>query len=42
MPLLLGAMKKNVADPAGAEGLINALSDKHNGSILEDLGGMFS
>ena len=41
MPLLLGAMKKNAASPQGAEGLINALSNKHNGSILDDLGGLF-
>lgn len=42
MPLLLGAMKKNVASsPQGAEGLMNALSSKHNGSILDDLGGLF-
>lgn len=42
MPLLLGAMKKNVATPEGAQGLMNALSSKHNGSILDDLGGLFS
>ena len=41
MPLLLGAMKKNVAAPGGAEGLMNALSSKHDGSILDDLGGLF-
>jgi len=42
MPLLLGAMKKNVATPQGAQGLMNALSsNKHNGSILDDLGGLF-
>ncbi|MGB5459437.1 MAG: DUF937 domain-containing protein [Eudoraea sp.] len=41
MPLLLGAMKKNVATPEGAQGLMNALSSKHNGSILDDLGGLF-
>ncbi len=41
MPLLLGAMKKNVASPGGAEGLMNALSSKHDGSILDDLGGLF-
>lgn len=41
MPLLLGAMKKNVADPNGAEGLMNALTSKHQGGILEDLGGLF-
>ena len=42
MPLLLGAMKKNVSTPTGAEGLMNALSSKHDGSILDDLGGLFS
>ncbi|MBT8311349.1 MAG: DUF937 domain-containing protein, partial [Flavobacteriaceae bacterium] len=41
MPLLLGAMKKNVKSPQGAEGLMNALSGKHDGSILDDLGGLF-
>ncbi|MDE3740353.1 DUF937 domain-containing protein [Maribacter polysaccharolyticus] len=41
MPLLLGAMKKNVSSPQGAEGLMSALSSKHDGSILDDLGGLF-
>lgn len=41
MPLLLGAMKKNVNSPNGAEGLMNALSSKHDGSILDNLGGLF-
>jgi len=41
MPLLLGAMKKNVSTPQGAQGLMNALSNKHDGSILNDLGGLF-
>lgn len=41
MPLLLGAMKKNVSSPEGAAGLMSALSGKHNGSILNDLGGLF-
>lgn len=41
MPLLLGAMKKNVSSPGGAEGLMNALSSKHDGSILDNLGGLF-
>lgn len=41
MPLLLGAMKKNVSSPQGAQGLMNALSSKHDGSILDDLGGLF-
>jgi len=41
MPLLLGAMKKNTAEPQGAEGLMNALSSRHDGSILDNLGGLF-
>lgn len=41
MPLLLGALKKNISSPDGAEGVMNALSAKHNGSILDDLGGLF-
>ena len=42
MPVLLGAMKKNVKSPEGAQGLMNALSNKHSGSILDNLGGLFS
>jgi hypothetical protein len=43
MPLLLGAMKKNVSSPEGAQGLMSALSSsKHNGSILDNLGGLFN
>ncbi len=41
MPLLLGAMKKNVTSSQGAQGLMSALSSKHDGSILENLGGLF-
>ncbi len=42
MPLILGAMKKNVSSsPQGAQGLMNALSNKHDGSILDNLGGLF-
>ncbi|MFD2098692.1 DUF937 domain-containing protein [Flagellimonas iocasae] len=41
MPLLMGAMKKNTSTPGGAQGLMNALSSKHDGSILNDLGGLF-
>jgi hypothetical protein len=41
MPLLLGAMKKNAAAPNGAEGLMNAISSKHDGGILDNLGGLF-
>ncbi|MEM9649300.1 MAG: DUF937 domain-containing protein [Bacteroidota bacterium] len=41
MPLLMGAMKRNASTPTGAQGLMNALSSKHDGSILDDLGGLF-
>lgn len=43
MPLLLGAMKKNVSSsPQGAQNLMSALSNKHDGSILNNLGGLFN
>lgn len=41
LPLLMGAMKKNAGTPDGAAGLMNALSSKHSGGILDDLGGLF-
>lgn len=41
LPLLMGAMKKNASTPEGAQGLMNALSNKHDGGILNDLGGLF-
>lgn len=42
MPILMGAMKRNASTPDGAQGLMNALSSKHDGSILDNLGGLFS
>jgi hypothetical protein len=41
MPLLMGAMKKNASTPEGAQNLMGALSSKHNGSILDNLGDFF-
>lgn len=41
MPLLMGAMKRNASSPQGAEGLNNALENKHDGSILDNLGSLF-
>lgn len=41
MPVLMGAMQKNAASPEGAQGLMSALSEKHDGSILDNLGGLF-
>ena len=42
LPVLMGAMKKNAQSPEGAQGLMNALSNKHDGSILDNLGGLFN
>lgn len=41
LPVLMGAMKKNAQTPEGAAGLMGALSSKHDGSILDNLGGLF-
>ncbi|WP_343486415.1 DUF937 domain-containing protein [Allomuricauda sp. d1] len=40
MPLIMGQMKRNVSQ-GGADGLLNALSSKHTGGILDNLGGLF-
>ena len=42
LPVLMKAMERNAASPQGAEGLMVALSNKHDGSILDNLGGLFS
>lgn len=42
MPVLMQAMKRNASTPQGAEGLLGALNSKHDGSILDDLGGLFA
>jgi hypothetical protein len=41
LPVLMKAMQRNSATPEGAEGLMGALSGKHDGSILDNLGGLF-
>jgi hypothetical protein len=41
LPVLMQAMKQNASTPQGAEGLLGALKSKHDGSILDDLGGLF-
>ncbi len=38
LPLILGAMKNNASTPQGAEGLMGALSNKHDGKLLDNLG----
>lgn len=42
LPVLMAAMKRNASTPQGAEGLMGALNGKHDGSILDNLGGLFS
>ena len=41
LPVLMKAMQRNASTPEGAEGLMGALSNKHDGSILDNLGGLF-
>ena len=41
LPVLMKAMQNNASTPEGAEGLMGALSGKHDGSILDNLGGLF-
>lgn len=42
LPVLMKAMQRNASTPQGAEGLLGALSNKHDGSILDNLGGLFN
>ncbi|PKV51492.1 uncharacterized protein DUF937 [Aquimarina sp. MAR_2010_214] len=41
MPVLMGAMQRNASTPEGASGLLGALTGKHSGGILDNLGGLF-
>ncbi|SDS44140.1 protein of unknown function [Formosa sp. Hel1_31_208] len=41
LPVLMKAMERNASTPQGAEGLMGALSNKHDGSILDNLSGLF-
>ena len=41
LPVLMKAMQRNASTPEGAEGLMGALSNKHDGSILDNLGDLF-
>ena len=35
-------MERNASSPEGAAGLLNALNNKHEGSILDNLSGLFN
>lgn len=41
LPVLMTAMKRNATSPEGAKGLLSALNNDHDGSILNNLSGMF-
>tara|TARA_R110002074_G_scaffold345076_2_gene515462 strand:- start:362 stop:997 length:636 start_codon:yes stop_codon:yes gene_type:complete len=41
LPVLMKAMERNASTPEGAQGLMGALSGKHDGSILDNLSGLF-
>lgn len=40
LPTLVSALSKNAADPNGAEALHSALARDHDGSLLDNLGGL--
>lgn len=42
LPVLMQAMRRNASSPEGAQGLLGALNSKHDGSILDNLGDLFS
>ena len=41
LPVMMQAMRRNASTPDGAQGLMNALNSKHDGSVLDDLEGYF-
>ncbi len=41
LPVLMKAMERNASTPEGAQGLMSALSGQHDGSILDNLSGLF-
>jgi len=42
LPVLLGALKRNAVAPQGAQSLLGALSNDHDGSVLDRLGDFLS
>ena len=41
LPVLMKAMERNASTPEGAEGLMGAITGKHNGGILDNLESLF-
>ena len=42
LPILMKGMEWNASSPEGTAGLLNALNNKHDGSILDNLSGLFN
>lgn len=42
LPVLMKGMERNASSPEGAADLLNALNNKHDGSILDNLSGLFN
>ncbi len=42
IPALLGALQNNASNAQGAQGILGALTSKHDGSILDNLSGFLS
>lgn len=42
LPILMHAMRKNASSSQGAESLMGTLNDRHDGSILDNLEGLFN
>jgi len=41
IPMLMGALRKNASDPSKASGLLEAITSKHDGSILDNVMDIF-
>ncbi len=41
IPMLMGALRKNASDPTKASGLMEAITSKHDGSILDNVMDIF-
>ncbi len=41
IPMLMGALKKNASNPETASGLMEALKNKHDGSLLDNISDIF-
>lgn len=42
LPLIIGALSRNTSSQQGADSLFNAVTNDHNGSLLDNIGGFLS